>query len=176
VLGFDRFVQAPFGLPSRRLPALDLPQAFRVLAIPLVPTPWLVLLSTAFAQANARTRTSRARTTTVLSLIMTGTHGSLDLPRDSPGGTCYRSPRALITTGHSRAFASLYFKKKTDRKERTRQGRKLLEKGAAEGNDQENTRSATNPPGAYPTLTTGSLLLLGVTVMAAGRQPIHWQC
>ena len=72
VLGFDRIVLTPLGLPSRRVPAPDQPQAFGVLAITLVPTPRLVLASTAFAQADPRSRSSA----TAFWLIMTMAHGS----------------------------------------------------------------------------------------------------
>ena len=41
MLGSDIGILATFGLPPRRLPAADLPQAFRVLAVALVPAPWL---------------------------------------------------------------------------------------------------------------------------------------
>ena len=59
VLGFDGIVLAPSGLPLRRLPAAELPQAFKVLAVTLVPTPWLVLAPTALAQAHPGPRSSR---------------------------------------------------------------------------------------------------------------------
>ncbi len=42
---------AMFGLPPRRLPAADLPLAFRFLAVALVPAPRLILAAAAFAQA-----------------------------------------------------------------------------------------------------------------------------
>jgi hypothetical protein len=60
VAGFDVGVLTTFGLPSCRLPAFDLTQAFRVLAVPLVPTPWLVLASASFAQADPRARSARS--------------------------------------------------------------------------------------------------------------------
>ena len=52
MLGFDRFILAPLGLPLGRLPAPDFAEALGVLAIKLVLAPGQVLLSTAFAQAN----------------------------------------------------------------------------------------------------------------------------
>ena len=61
VLGFGRLVLAPLGLPLRRLPAPHQPQAFGILAVMLVPTPRLVLASTAFAQADAAVRGRRQR-------------------------------------------------------------------------------------------------------------------
>ena len=73
-------VLAPLGLPLRRLPTPHQPQAFGILAVMLIPTPRLVLASTAFAQADARPRSSA----TAVRLIMTMAHGST-FPRDSPG-------------------------------------------------------------------------------------------
>ena len=76
VLGFDRLVLAPLGLPPRRLPASDQTQAFGILAVTLVPTPWLVLPSTAFAQADPCPRASRTGMAAALWNILMGTHGS----------------------------------------------------------------------------------------------------
>ena len=72
VLGFGRIILPSFGLPPRRLPALHQTQAFGVLAVMLVPTPRLVLASTAFAQADAHPRSSA----TTVWLIMMTAHGS----------------------------------------------------------------------------------------------------
>src|SRR5436190_11450500 len=93
MLRFGGLVLTPLGLPLRRLPTPHQPQAFGVLAVMLVPTPRLVLASTAFAQADARSRSSA----TAVWLIMTMAHGRT-FPRDSPGGTRERSPRAFIET------------------------------------------------------------------------------
>ena len=82
MLGFGGLVLAPLGLPLRRLPTPHQAQAFGILAIMLIPTPRLVLASTAFAQADARPRSSA----TTFWLIMTTAHGST-FPRDSPGRT-----------------------------------------------------------------------------------------
>jgi hypothetical protein len=49
VPGFDLGVLATSGLPPRRQPAVDLPPAFRLLAIALVPTPRPVLAPTPLA-------------------------------------------------------------------------------------------------------------------------------
>jgi len=76
VLGFDRFVQTPLGLPPSRLPAADQAQAFGVLAIELVPTPRLVLPSAAFAQAQPRARSSRSCTARAFRINVEGAHGS----------------------------------------------------------------------------------------------------
>src|ERR1022692_3497839 len=64
--------RSSFGLPPRRLPAPHQTQAFGVLAVMLVPTPRLVLASTAFAQADSRPWSSA----TTVWLIMTTAHGS----------------------------------------------------------------------------------------------------
>ena len=71
MLGFGFLLLAPSRLPPRRLPAPHQKQAFGVLAITLIPTPWLVLLSTPMAQTNARPRSAA----TVVWLIMTLAHG-----------------------------------------------------------------------------------------------------
>jgi hypothetical protein len=87
VLDFGRFVLAPFGLPLRGLPTPYQTLAFGVLAVTLVPTPWLVLASTPLAQADPRSRSARTGTAATVWLIMATAHGSCDLPRDSPGRT-----------------------------------------------------------------------------------------
>jgi hypothetical protein len=127
VLGFGRSVLASSRLPPRRLPAPDQPLAFRVLAITLVPTPRLVLVPTAFAQAHPRTRSARTGTAAALWSTMTAAHGSVDLPRDSPGGTRSRSPRALIETGKQRVVRQY-----TARQEQDREGNGLKKGGAQE--------------------------------------------
>ena len=55
---FDVGVLVVFGLPPGRLPTVDLPPAFRILAIALVPRPRMILASAPFAQANPRTRSA----------------------------------------------------------------------------------------------------------------------
>jgi hypothetical protein len=87
LLGFDRLVLAPFGLPPRRLPAPQQTQAFGVLAVTLVRALRLVRASTAFAQANPRPQSSRTGRAAALWLMIMVAHGSCDLPRDSPGKT-----------------------------------------------------------------------------------------
>jgi hypothetical protein len=108
VLGFGGLALASSRLPPRRLPTTEQTPAFGVLAVTLVPTLRLVLAPAAFAQADPRPRSSRTGTAAAFWINMTAAHGSVDLPRDSPGGTRYRSPRALIKTG--KQTASLYFR------------------------------------------------------------------
>jgi hypothetical protein len=60
VPGFDLGVLAMFGLAPCRLPTVDLPPAFRILAVALVPRPRLILVSAPLAQANPRMRSARS--------------------------------------------------------------------------------------------------------------------
>jgi hypothetical protein len=73
---FDRCGLATLGLPSRGLPTADLPQAFRVLAIALVPRSRVIPPLAAFAQADPRARSSLSGTAVGLWLIVEGAHGS----------------------------------------------------------------------------------------------------
>src|SRR4051794_4863266 len=52
VAGFGLLGLTMSGLPPRRLPATDLAQTFRLLAVSLIPSPRLVLAATPFAQAD----------------------------------------------------------------------------------------------------------------------------
>jgi hypothetical protein len=87
VLGLGRIILASSRLPPRRLPAAEFPPAFGVLAVTLVPAPRLILLPTPFAQTDPQPRSSRTGMAAVLWLTMTAAHGSVDLPRVSPGRT-----------------------------------------------------------------------------------------
>jgi hypothetical protein len=122
VLDFGRLILTPSGLPPRRLPTPEQTLAFGVLAVTLVPTPRLVRAPTTLTQADPCSRSSRTATAAAVWLIMMETHGSRRLPRDSPGRTRSRSPRALLHTA-LRTSANLYFRAET------RQRRKRLEKG-----------------------------------------------
>ncbi len=93
VLRFGCGIQAASGLPLRRLPAADLPLAFRILAVTLVPTPRLVLPSAAFAQADPRAWSSCTGTARALSFKVAGAHGSI-----VSQGTA-RGERALVLLG-----------------------------------------------------------------------------
>ena len=85
VPGFDVGVLAMFGLPLCRLPAADLPQAFGVLAIALVPTPRVILASALFIQAGPLARAARSGFGTVLFFNVVVAHGRFDLPTASSG-------------------------------------------------------------------------------------------
>jgi hypothetical protein len=95
VLGFGVGVLAAFRLPLRRLPPADLPLAFRVLAVALVPTPRVVLASAPFVQADPRARAARSGLGTTLSVSVVVAHGRFDLPRESSGRMRQHPPRAL---------------------------------------------------------------------------------
>ena len=75
-MGLAPIFLTPFGLPPRRMPTSDQSQALGILAVKLVPTPWLVPTPTAFAQADPSPRSSRTGTASAFWIIMTGAHGS----------------------------------------------------------------------------------------------------
>lgn len=96
--GFGVILLAMFGLPSRCLPAADLPPAFRLLAIALVPTPWLVLAAAAFAQAVPWAWSASSGRAMGLSLNVEGAHGRLGLPREKLGEDVSPSSSGAIKT------------------------------------------------------------------------------
>jgi hypothetical protein len=65
MLGFGIGALATFGLPPCRLPAADLPQAFRLLAVALAPTSWPILAPASFAETNPRARLADSGQTAV---------------------------------------------------------------------------------------------------------------
>ena len=85
VAGFDFGILAMPGLPPGRLPAADLPPAFRVLAVALVPTPRLVPASAPFAEADPGTWSARSGRRASLWLNVRDAHGRCDLPREELG-------------------------------------------------------------------------------------------
>jgi hypothetical protein len=76
MLESDRGVLAMFGLLPGRLPAMNLPPAFRLLAVALVPASRLVHASAFFAQADPRARSPRSGQTAVSVSNVDGAHGS----------------------------------------------------------------------------------------------------
>jgi hypothetical protein len=76
MLGSNVIVPATFSLAASRLPAVDLSQAFRVLAIALVPAPRLVLATASFAKASPRTRSPRSGQAAMSVSTVEGAHGS----------------------------------------------------------------------------------------------------
>jgi hypothetical protein len=95
VPGFGAGVLATLGLPPSRLPATDLPPAFQLLAIALVPTPRQVLAPAPFAETNPRARPAHSGQIAVFCLNVGGAHGSGNSQGKSSGGMCNHSPRAL---------------------------------------------------------------------------------
>ena len=94
VPGFDVGVLAMSGLALRRLPASDLPLAVWILAVALVPTPRLVLVPTAFAQADPRARSAPSGRTAVRSRTLTSAHGRCFSQGKSSGRMFRRPSRA----------------------------------------------------------------------------------
>jgi hypothetical protein len=74
--GLDADVPATPGLSTSSLPALDLPLAFRILAVALGPASRLVRVLTTFAQAAPPARLTCPGQTTVFSRTVEGAHGS----------------------------------------------------------------------------------------------------
>jgi hypothetical protein len=95
MLCFDAVILTTVSLAASRLPAADLPQAFRVMAVALVPASWLVLAPASFAKASPRTRLPRSRQTAVSVSTVDGAHGSCDSQGKSSGRMLPHSPRAL---------------------------------------------------------------------------------
>jgi hypothetical protein len=82
VPGFGVGLLAMFRLPPCRLPTADLPPAFRILAVALVPAPWLVLAPASLPKAGPRTRSAHSGRKAVFFLNVKGAHGRSNLPRE----------------------------------------------------------------------------------------------
>ena len=93
---FDVGILTTIRLAAGGLSAADLSQAFLVLAVALVPAPWLVLASASFAQANPRTRSPGSGQTAVSLRNVECAHGSCDFPGKARGECWSHSPRALL--------------------------------------------------------------------------------
>jgi hypothetical protein len=85
VLGSDISIQATFGLAPCRLPAADLPQALRLLAVALGAAPRLVLTAASLAQADPQSRSAPSGQTAMSSRNVASAHGRYLLPRESSG-------------------------------------------------------------------------------------------
>jgi hypothetical protein len=85
VLGSDISIQATFGLAPCRLPAPDLAQALRLLAVALNAAPRLVLTPASLAQADPRSRSAPSGQTAMSSRNVASAHGRYLLPRESSG-------------------------------------------------------------------------------------------
>jgi hypothetical protein len=93
--GSDMVIPTTFSLAASRLPTSDFPQAFRVLAVALVPASWLVLAPASFAKASSRTRSPRSGQRAVSVSIVEGAHRSCNSQGKSSGRMLPHSPRAL---------------------------------------------------------------------------------
>ena len=94
MLGLDLGVLPAFGLPPRRLPAVDLPLAFLVLTVALVPTPRVVLATALFIDASSLARAACSGFGTEFFFNVVVAHGRFGLPRESSGRMRQHSPRA----------------------------------------------------------------------------------
>ena len=94
-LHIDVSVLATFSLAASRLPATDLTQAFRVLAIALVPAPRLVFAFASFTQAGPTAWSAPPGRTAMLSRTLASAHGRCHSPGKSSGRMLRHSPRAL---------------------------------------------------------------------------------
>jgi hypothetical protein len=132
LLGFDADVLTTFGLAASRLPAVDLTQAFRVLAIALVPAPREVLASASFAQADPRARSPRSGQTAVALRTVKGAHGSGNSQGKSSGRMREHSLRALskLETNAGMPVYRLLENKTVERRQsRRRAGNKTCSEG-----------------------------------------------
>jgi len=93
--GSRRGILAVLRLPPGRLPAVDLPLTFRLLAVTLVPAPRQVLTPAIFTQAAPWTRSARSGLTTAFSLTLMGAHGRNCSQGKSSGRMRQHSLRAL---------------------------------------------------------------------------------
>jgi hypothetical protein len=114
MLGLDPFVLSTPRLPPRRLPAADLAQALRILAVTLIPTPGLILAPTAFAQTHPRPRSPRTSTWAASWITMMTTHGRSLSPKGQPEGNARTFSSGAINH-HAHGLASLYARGEPDR-------------------------------------------------------------
>ena len=96
VLGSDILILATFGLAPCCLPAPNLPQALRLLAVALNAAPWLVLALASLAQTDPRSRSAPSGQTAMSSRNVASAHGRYLLPRESSGRVLEHSLRASL--------------------------------------------------------------------------------
>ena len=111
----DAFVPTAFSLAASIPPAVDLPQAFRILAVALVPASGLVLASASFAKASAWARSPRSGPTAVFVSTVEGAHGSCNSQGKSSGRMFPHSPRALSKLEQDAYPTSLSSSREQDR-------------------------------------------------------------
>ena len=115
MLVFDASVLTTFRLAASRLPAADLPQAFRVLAVALVPASRRVFAPTPLAQADPRARSPRSGQTAVTVSNVKGAHGSGNSQGKSSGRMLVAFSSGAIKTRKRRLPASLSSSREQDR-------------------------------------------------------------
>ncbi len=115
MLGFGGVGLAAFSLSPRRQPAVDLSQAFRVLAVALVPTSRVVLATAFFVKAGSLARATRSGFGTAFFFNVVVAHGRFDLPRESSGRMRVAFSSGVIKTRTRRLLASLSSSREQDR-------------------------------------------------------------
>ncbi len=108
--GFDISVLAMFGLSPRRLPAVDLAPAFRLLAVALVPRPRLIPAPAPFAEADPGTRPARPGRRAAPCLTVRSAHGRCHLPREARGGRANVLPGRHQDANETLARQSMAFR------------------------------------------------------------------
>ena len=118
VLGSGVGILAMSGLPPRGLPAVDLPPAFRILAVALIPTSRLIPASAPFAQADPWAWLAPSGLRALFSRTLAHAHGSLYLPREKPEEDVSASSSGAIKMRTERSLPSL--KRSSRTRQRTR--------------------------------------------------------
>ena len=143
----DAFVPTAFSLAASIPPAVDLPQAFRILAVALVPASGLVLASASFAKASAWARSPRSGPTAVFVSTVEGAHGSCNSQGKSSGRMFPHSPRALSKLEQDAYPTSLSSSREQDR----------------ETNGLINAPGTRNPSAAHQTIESAAGSEIGPT-------------
>lgn len=122
---------AMLSLPSRRLPLADLPQAFRLPAVALIPAPWLVPMAAPLAQADPWPRSPPPGCTATFSRTLASAHGRCRLPGESLGRVLGILPERDQNANETLACQSMPFSG-------TRRRTKRLRKRASERDASSN--------------------------------------
>jgi hypothetical protein len=150
MLSLDLGVSAAFGLPLRRLPAVDLSLTFRFLAESLVPTARLVLTSALFVQAGPRARAAGSGLGTSLSFNVVGAHGRSVSQGKARGGCVSILPGRHQNENKTIACKSKVFS-----------GNKTENKTALDRRREKADQIESHHDGSLRTLANGSENLLG---------------
>ena len=111
----DPLILTTFSLAASRLPASDLPQAFRGLAVALVPASWLVLAAASFAKASPRARSPSLWADGCVCVYRGGCPRELQLPREKLGENVATFSSGVLETRKRRLPTSLSSSREQDR-------------------------------------------------------------